>query len=87
MASETLEPLSGLALSVRKGFYRHYKGNVYQLLGVARHSETLEEMVMYRALKDEQEYWVRPLSLFVETVHLPNGQSVPRFQYIGNASL
>jgi len=55
------------------GFYRHYKGNLYQVYGMARHSETEEWLVVYQALYAERGYWVRPLSLWLEPVKMPNG--------------
>lgn len=64
------------------GRYRHYKGNEYTVLGVARHSETLEEMVVYRAEYGEQGVWVRPKDMFLETVCV-NGETVFRFTNIG----
>ena len=64
------------------GKYRHYKGNLYEVIGVARHSETLEEMVVYRALYGEGGLWVRPLGMFLETVAV-DGKNVPRFAYTG----
>ena len=67
---------------VINGKYRHYKGNLYTVLGIARHSETLEEMVVYRAEYGEHGLWIRPAAMFEETVII-NGQSVPRFQYLG----
>ena len=63
------------------GKYRHYKGNFYEVIGVARHSETLEEMVVYRALYGEGGLWVRPLGMFLETVTV-DGQTVPRFAFV-----
>lgn len=60
------------------GVYRHYKGQRYRVLGTARHSETLEPLVVYRALYGEYGLWVRPLAMFVETV-LVDGKRVPRF--------
>ena len=60
-------------------YYKHYKGNYYRKIGEARHSETLEEMVVYQALYGEQKMWVRPKSMFYESVTLPDGQTVPRF--------
>jgi hypothetical protein len=60
------------------GTYRHYKGNLYEVLGVARHSETEEALVVYRALYGAGGLWVRPLAMFEETVVL-NGREVPRF--------
>ena len=63
------------------GKYRHYKGNLYEVVGVARHSETLEEMVVYRALYGEGGLWVRPLAMFLENVTL-DGKTVPRFAFV-----
>ena len=60
------------------GTYRHYKGNRYEVLGVARHSETDEQLVVYRALYGDQGLWVRPLAMFEESV-VVDGQEVPRF--------
>ncbi len=62
----------------KKGIYRHYKGNRYELLGIATHSETLEPMAVYRALYGEGGVWVRPLSMWLETVEV-DGRRVPRF--------
>lgn len=70
---------------LRPGRYRHYKGNDYQLLGTARHSETLEEMVIYRALYGERGVWVRPAAMWNETVE-QNGQILRRFTYLGDES-
>ena len=67
---------------IRPGRYRHYKGNEYTVLGVARHSETLEELVVYRQEYGEHGLWVRPAAMFAETV-MVDGQSVPRFRWIG----
>ena len=60
------------------GRYRHYKGGEYQVIGVARHSETEEELVVYRPLYGEGSLWVRPLAMFIESVER-DGESVPRF--------
>ena len=65
-------------MSPEPGVYRHLKGNYYELLGVARHSETLEELVVYRALYGARGLWVRPLSMWNETV-MKDGKPVPRF--------
>ena len=62
----------------KRGVYRHFKGNRYELIGVARHSETMEEMVVYRALYGEGGLWVRPLSMWSETVER-DGQTFTRF--------
>lgn len=71
-----------LQYPVRPGRYRHFKGNEYQVLGVARHSETEEEMVVYRALYGEGGLWVRPAAMWLETV-TRDGVIKPRFTYIG----
>ncbi len=70
--------------SIEPGRYRHYKGNDYTVLGVARHSETGEFLVVYRQEYGDRGLWVRPLSMFTEAVEL-DGQSVPRFARIGPA--
>ncbi len=67
---------------MKKGKYRHFKGNEYEVLGVARHSETLEEMVVYKALYGDGGVWVRPLSMWDETV-TRDGKTFKRFTYIG----
>lgn len=64
------------------GKYRHFKGKEYQVLCVATHSETLEKYVVYRALYGECGVWVRPLSMFTESV-TRNGKTQPRFAYLG----
>ena len=60
------------------GRYRHYKGGEYELLGAARHSETLEPLVVYRPLYDDSGWWVRPHAMFFGTVEV-DGRTVPRF--------
>lgn len=65
---------------MKKGIYRHYKGNYYELLDIALHSETLEEMVVYRALYGEKKLWVRPKSMWSEKVNIDGGE-VLRFTY------
>lgn len=67
---------------MKLGKYKHFKGNEYEALYVAKHSETLEEMVVYRALYGEFGIWVRPLSMWNETV-VHEGREVQRFTYIG----
>ena len=69
-------------LPVPPGRYRHYKGNEYTVLGVARHSETDKELVVYRQEYGQRGLWVRPRAMFSESVTV-NGVSVPRFQYLG----
>ncbi|NMH61420.1 DUF1653 domain-containing protein [Alteromonas ponticola] len=66
---------------LQPGLYRHYKGNEYEVLGVARHSETDELVVVYRPCYGERTLWVRPLTMFCETVCI-NDQNIPRFAYI-----
>lgn len=66
---------------MKKGIYRHYKGNEYQLLDMAIHSETLEEMVVYRALYGEQKVWVRPAYMWEEEVEV-DGKIVKRFEFV-----
>ncbi len=65
------------------GRYRHYKGNDYRVLGVARHTETEEVFVVYQALYGERGLWVRPRAMFVETVAVA-GARVPRFARVGD---
>lgn len=64
--------------TIQSGRYRHFKGKEYQVIGTARHSETLEEMVVYRALYDEGGLWVRPAAMWNETVER-DGYRGPRF--------
>lgn len=64
----------------KPGRYRHYKGQDYEVLGVARHSETEEALVVYRCLYGDFSLWVRPLAMFNETVEVA-GEEVPRFTY------
>ena len=66
---------------IKLGKYRHYKGNEYEVMGVANHSETLEKMVVYRALYGEKEIWVRPASMWNDDIE-KNGETVKRFTYI-----
>lgn len=75
-------------MKVKKGKYQHFKGNYYMVMGVAHHSETLEEMVIYKALYESPEYgrdaiWVRPAKMFLEKV-MVGGKRVPRFKFCYN---
>jgi cupin 2 domain-containing protein len=70
---------------IQPGRYRHYKGNVYTVIGPARHSETLEGMVVYRQEYGDHGLWVRPKQMFSEMVNI-DGQDVPRFQPLGSSS-
>ena len=67
---------------IRLGKYRHFKGNEYEVLGFAKHSETGEEMVIYRALYGERQVWTRPASMFIEQVER-DGKTFARFTFIG----
>lgn len=67
--------------TLRPGIYRHYKGNLYEVIGTASHSETLETMVVYRALYGEYGLWVRPAAMFAEQIEI-NGTAQPRFELI-----
>ena len=66
------------------GLYEHYKGKSYKVHGVVRHSETLEELVLYETLYENPsgKMWVRPKAMFLETISF-NGKSLPRFRYVG----
>jgi len=78
-----MSDLPPLPTEPRPGLYRHYKGNDYRVVGLARHSETLEPLVVYQALYGERGLWVRPAAMFVETIVL-DGKRVPRFARIGD---
>ncbi|MFC1701003.1 DUF1653 domain-containing protein [Patescibacteria group bacterium] len=71
---------------LKLGKYEHYKGKQYEVIGLARHSETLEELVIYKALYDSKEFgnnalWARPKSMFLETVNIED-KEIPRFRFI-----
>lgn len=67
---------------IKKGRYRHFKGNEYEVIGTARHSETLEEYVVYKALYGDGGLWVRPKEMWNETVER-DGKTFKRFEFIG----
>lgn len=74
-------------MDLKLGKYRHFKGKFYEVIGIARHSETLEEMVIYRALYDSEEFgnnalWARPKKMFLEKVKV-EGKEIPRFKFVG----
>jgi hypothetical protein len=79
--SNALPPLPP---SATPGLYRHYKGNLYEVIDTVRHSETLEALTLYRALYGERGLWVRPAAMFMETVEI-NGVTQPRFTRLGDA--
>ena len=68
-------------MEIKKGKYRHFKGHEYQVIGIAKHSETLEPMVIYQALYGSKEIWVRPTGMWNEIIE-KDGYHGPRFQYI-----
>ncbi len=77
-----LPKLSSAALSIKEGSdYEHYKGLPYKILGVAQHSETYEELVVYQAQYGEKKVWVRPIAMFLDNVNV-NGKNIPRFKFI-----
>lgn len=67
--------------NIKLGKYKHFKGNLYEVVAIAKHSETLEEMVVYRPLYGDGDWWVRPASMWNETV-TRNGETYKRFTYI-----
>lgn len=77
-ASRSLPPLPTLPA----GRWKHHKGAFYEVLGVVRHSETLEALVLYRPSEGDGTLWVRPFGMFTEQVEI-QGQWVPRFQFVG----
>lgn len=79
---DTPPPFSPQARSlVLHGIYEHFRGNRYKVLAIARHSETLEELVVYQALYGTYDVWVRPLNMFLEEVEV-EGKKVPRFKHV-----
>ena len=66
---------------LRLGKYKHYKGKRYEVIGIAKHSETLEKLIVYHALYGENDLWVRPLRIFLESVEI-KGKKVPRFKFL-----
>ena len=71
-------------MSIKKGIYRHFKGNKYQVIDIVRHSENQQYMVLYRALYGDHGLWVRPLQMFIEEIEV-EGQKRPRFELIESA--
>lgn len=72
---------SNISLDTIKGRYRHYKGNEYEVIGVGLHTETEEKMVMYKALYEPYQVWVRPFEMFFETV-IVGDKEIPRFERV-----
>lgn len=71
----------GNAMQLQKGIYKHFKGNKYEVIDIAKHSESEEYLVLYRPLYGDSDLWVRPLEMFIEEVEL-DGQKRPRFEFI-----
>ena len=72
-------------MEIKKGKYQHFKGDIFEVLGMAQHSETLEEFVVYKHITGEhageENYWVRPIKMFLEEVEF-KGKKVPRFKFL-----
>ncbi len=73
---------------IKLGRYQHHKGGFYEVIGIARHSETLEVFVVYKKLSYSKEFgkntlWVRPIQMFKETIEI-NGEQIPRFKFVDN---
>ncbi len=68
-------------MKIKKGNYRHFKGKNYKVFGVAKHSETLEEFVVYQALYGKKQFWIRSADMFAEKVYV-NGKKIPRFKFL-----
>ena len=71
--------------NLKKGIYRHYKGKYYELIDTAIHSETLETLVIYRALYGERKLWARPCEMWEQNVSDIDGRTVKRFEYVGQS--
>ncbi|MFA6476181.1 MAG: DUF1653 domain-containing protein [Candidatus Paceibacterota bacterium] len=73
-------------MEIKIGIYEHYKGHKYRVLGVAKHSETLEDLVIYEALYDNElsKLWARPVEMFIGGVEI-EGQKVPRFKFVSES--
>lgn len=84
LEENVMQPRSGESSLIRRGIYEHYKGQRYQVLGVARHCETSEELVVYQALYGDRLLWVRPVSLFNQNI-LQGSQEIPRFKFVSEA--
>jgi hypothetical protein len=69
--------------SIPKGKYRHYKGGLYEVIGIAKHSESMDDMVIYKALYGDFGIWVRPLEMFIEDIDV-DGRVQKRFEFIGD---
>lgn len=68
---------------LKLGRYQHYKGGYYEVIGIAKHSESMEELVVYRALYGNHDLFVRPLNMFLEEINMA-GKKIKRFKYLGD---
>ncbi|NOQ81365.1 MAG: DUF1653 domain-containing protein [Methylophaga sp.] len=71
-------------INIPKGIYKHFKGHVYKVIGIAKHSETLEEQVVYVSISDETDIWVRPATMFLDVVER-DGKRFQRFEFWGES--
>jgi len=71
-------------INIPKGIYKHFKGHVYKVIGIAKHSETLEEQVVYVSISDETDIWVRPATMFLDMVER-DGKRFQRFKFLGDS--
>jgi len=71
-------------MKIPKGLYKHFKGNIYKILDTAKHSETLEEHVVYVSIDNEADLWIRPVSMFLEVIER-DGKRFQRFEFLGES--
>jgi len=71
-------------ITIPKGIYKHFKGHVYKVIGIAKHSETLEEQVVYASISDETDIWVRPATMFLDVIER-DGKQFQRFEFLGES--
>ncbi len=71
-------------MNIPKGIYKHFKGHIYKVIGTAKHSETLEEQVVYVSISDDNELWVRPANMFLDMVER-DGKRFQRFEFLGDS--
>lgn len=71
-------------INIPNGIYKHFKGHVYKVIGIAKHSETLEEQVIYVSISDDSDIWVRPANMFIDMVER-DGNRFQRFEFLGES--
>ncbi len=71
-------------INIPKGIYKHFKGHVYKVIGIAKHSESLEEQVIYVSIDDETDLWVRPATMFLDMIER-DGKRFQRFEFLGDS--